>query len=173
MLARMALRSAFADVMAALPRDLEGAIKPELLQCYLEINTGVCKDVDEVRRDLQGKIDAVRHAAARHDLRLFWGGTHPFSRWQDQEVTPNERYLEPHRPAPGNGPAARHLRPARPRGGRLGRQGHHDLRPDHAAPADSSWPSRPTVRSGRAATPACIRSALKVMETLPTAGLPP
>ncbi len=89
----MALSSAFADVMSALPRDLEGAIKPELLQCYLEINTGVCMDVDEVRRDLQGKIDAVRLAAARHDLRLFWGGTHPFSKWQDQEVTPNERYL--------------------------------------------------------------------------------
>ena len=29
---------------------------------------------------------------ARQDLRLFWSGTHPFSRWQDQEVTPNERY---------------------------------------------------------------------------------
>jgi carboxylate-amine ligase len=26
-------------------------------------------------------------------MRLFWGATHPFSRWQDQEVTPNERYL--------------------------------------------------------------------------------
>ncbi len=89
----MALRSAFADVMASLPRHLEGAIKPELLQCYLEINTEICKDVDEVRRDLQGKIDAVRQAAAQRDLRLYWGGTHPFSRWQEQEVTPNERYL--------------------------------------------------------------------------------
>ena len=79
--------------MASLPRHLEGAIKPELLQCYLEINTEICKDVDEVRRDLQGKIDAVRQAAAQQDLRLYWGGTHPFSRWQEQEVTPNERYL--------------------------------------------------------------------------------
>lgn len=89
----MALRSAFADVMASLPSHLEGTIKPELLQCYLEINTGICKDVDEVRRDLQGKIEAVRRAAAQQDLRLYWGGTHPFSMWQEQEVTPNERYL--------------------------------------------------------------------------------
>lgn len=89
----MALRSAIADVLAALPRELEGSIKPELLQCYLEINTGICDHVDEVRQDLEAKIDAVRHAATRHDLRLYWGATHPFSRWQDQEVTPNDRYL--------------------------------------------------------------------------------
>jgi glutamate---cysteine ligase / carboxylate-amine ligase len=88
----MALRSAIADVLAAVPRELEGSIKPELLQCYLEINTGVCDNVDEVRRDLTGKIDVVRAAAARHDLRLYWGATHPFSRWEDQEVTPNDRY---------------------------------------------------------------------------------
>ena len=62
------------------------------MQCYLEINTKVCNDVDEVRLDLEQKLHAVREIVARHDLRLFWSGTHPFSRWQDQEVTPNERY---------------------------------------------------------------------------------
>jgi glutamate---cysteine ligase / carboxylate-amine ligase len=89
----MALRSAISDVLASVPRELEGSVKPELLQCYLEINSGVCHNVDEVRQDLGGKIDAVRQAAARHDLRLYWSATHPFSRWQDQLVTPNERYL--------------------------------------------------------------------------------
>jgi glutamate---cysteine ligase / carboxylate-amine ligase len=89
----MALRSAIADVLEALPADRRDSIKPELLQCYLEINTGVCQDVDQVGRDLEGKIEGVRLAAARHDLRIYWSGTHPFSRWQDQEVTPNDRYL--------------------------------------------------------------------------------
>src|SRR5262249_14104422 len=87
------LRSAISDVLAALPRELEGAVKPELLQCYLEINTGICRDVDDVRHDLERKIEAVRQAAARHDVRLYWAATQPFSRWQDQEVTPNEGYL--------------------------------------------------------------------------------
>ncbi len=89
----MALRSAVADVLAEIPADLEGSIKPELLQCYLEINTGICADVAEVRQDLARKLDAVRAAAARRGLCLYWGATHPFSRWQDQEVTPNERYF--------------------------------------------------------------------------------
>jgi carboxylate-amine ligase len=89
----MSLRSAISDVLASLPGELEGSIKPELLQCYLEINTGICHGVDDVGHDLQGKIEAVRRAAAGHGIRLYWAATHPFSRWQDQEVTPNERYL--------------------------------------------------------------------------------
>jgi glutamate---cysteine ligase / carboxylate-amine ligase len=88
----MALRSAIAEVLSALPPELEGSIKPELLQCYLEINTGICADVDAVRQDLEHKIAVVRQAAARHDLRLYWAATHPFSRWQDQDVTPDDRY---------------------------------------------------------------------------------
>jgi glutamate---cysteine ligase / carboxylate-amine ligase len=88
----MALRSAISEVLAEIPDELQGAVKPELLQCYLEINTKVCNNVDEVRSDLEEKIRVVREAAARHDLRLFWSATHPFSRWQDQEISPNERY---------------------------------------------------------------------------------
>ncbi len=89
----MALRSAIADVLAAIPAEEKAAIKPELLQCYLEINTGVCRDVDEVGRDLAAKVEVVRQAAARNDVMIYWSGTHPFSKWQDQNVTPNDRYL--------------------------------------------------------------------------------
>jgi carboxylate-amine ligase len=89
----MCLRSGIAEIMAALPAELEGAVKPELLQCYLEINTKICQDVAEVHRDLQEKLRAVQELAGRQDILLFWSATHPFSRWQDQEVTPNERYL--------------------------------------------------------------------------------
>ncbi|HZW32604.1 MAG TPA: YbdK family carboxylate-amine ligase [Isosphaeraceae bacterium] len=89
----LSLRSGIADILAALPAELEGAVKPELLQCYLEINTKICQDVGEVHRDLQEKIRAVQEIAGRQGMLLFWSATHPFSRWQDQEVTPNERYL--------------------------------------------------------------------------------
>jgi carboxylate-amine ligase len=79
-------------VLEALPAELMHSVKPELMQCYLEINTGICRDVAAVERDLAAKVRAVQHAASRLGLRLFWSGTHPFSAWQDQEVTPNERY---------------------------------------------------------------------------------
>jgi carboxylate-amine ligase len=79
-------------VLEALSPDLMQSVKPELMQCYLEINTGICRDVAAVERDLSAKVRAVQQAASRLGLRLFWSGTHPFSVWQDQEVTPNERY---------------------------------------------------------------------------------
>jgi carboxylate-amine ligase len=88
----MALRSGVADVLAAVPGEYLDSVKPEMMQCYLEINTGVCPDVAAVGRDLAGKVRAVQGAAASRGLRLFWGATHPFSHWQDQEVTPTERY---------------------------------------------------------------------------------
>src|SRR5262249_49365977 len=88
----LALKSGVSEVLASLSPKLEGSVKPELFQCYLEINTGVCRDVTEGERDLSARIKADEAAPARHGMLLFWGGTHPFSRWQDQEVTPTERY---------------------------------------------------------------------------------
>src|SRR5262249_5353690 len=88
----MALRSGIADVLAGLPRGLQGAVTPELMQCYLEINTAVCHEVAAIEKDLTGKLRAVQEAAGRLGLRLFWSGTHPFSHWRDQQITPNDRY---------------------------------------------------------------------------------
>jgi carboxylate-amine ligase len=88
----MGLRSCAGEILESLPPELQGAVKPELFQCYLEINTGICQDVREVELDLTEKILIVQEAARAQGLRLFWGATHPFSPWQDQLVTPNERY---------------------------------------------------------------------------------
>jgi carboxylate-amine ligase len=88
----LALRSAIMPVLAALPEPLQASVKAELMQSYLEINTGVCRTVADVERDLVAKVRVVQEIAGRLGLRLFWSGTHPFSPWQHQEVTPNERY---------------------------------------------------------------------------------
>jgi glutamate---cysteine ligase / carboxylate-amine ligase len=88
----MALRSSATQLLSEVPAELKHSIKPELLQCYIELNTKVCQDVAEVEADLAEKLVVVNEIARRHDLRLFWGGTHPFSRWQDQDVSPDERY---------------------------------------------------------------------------------
>ncbi len=90
----MALRSGAPQILAGLPGELAGSVKPEIFQCIIEIITAVCGDVAEVKRDLAGKIGAVAEVARGHNLRLFWSGTHPFSPWQSQDVTSNERYLD-------------------------------------------------------------------------------
>jgi carboxylate-amine ligase len=68
--------------------------KPELMQCVLEINTDVCETIVQAERDLRGKISTVEAACDELGLRLWWGATHPFSSWQEQRITPDERYLK-------------------------------------------------------------------------------
>ena len=55
----MALRSEVTQILAELPADLEGSVKPELFQCYIEINTKVCESVADAERDLAEKIEVV------------------------------------------------------------------------------------------------------------------
>ncbi len=59
----MALRSSAADILNELPANLQDSVKPELLQCYVEINTEVCQDVGEVEADLVHKIEVVNEIA--------------------------------------------------------------------------------------------------------------
>jgi carboxylate-amine ligase len=68
--------------------------KAELMQCVLEINTAVCRTIPDAERDLREKISVVENACDALGLRLWWGGTHPFSRWGEQNITPDARYLQ-------------------------------------------------------------------------------
>jgi carboxylate-amine ligase len=68
--------------------------KPELMQCVLEINTSVCETIGDADRDLRNKLAIVESACDAVGLRLWWGATHPFSTWQEQRITPDDRYLQ-------------------------------------------------------------------------------
>ncbi|MCZ6675168.1 MAG: carboxylate-amine ligase [Verrucomicrobia bacterium] len=90
----MALKSGVTQILEAMDEVDSEWIKPELMQCYMEINTGICHTVADVRTDLAGKLRLLNDAAERLDTRLFWAGTHPFSPWYDQQITPNDRYFQ-------------------------------------------------------------------------------
>jgi carboxylate-amine ligase len=95
----MALASAYGLVNARLTaeghQDTEVTrYKPELMQCVLEINTDVCETIGEAERDLTEKLRIVQAATDALGLRLWWGATHPFSQWSEQHITPDERYLQ-------------------------------------------------------------------------------
>src|SRR3954465_3680677 len=68
--------------------------KHELLQSTIEIITGVCTTVGEAKADLAGTLAEVVDAADRHGLGLMCAGTHPFTDWQTQQISPKERYLQ-------------------------------------------------------------------------------
>ncbi len=66
--------------------------KHELLQCTLEIITGVCGTVAEACADLRETVKTVQDIAAQRNVGVLCAGTHPFSHWIDQAITPNPRY---------------------------------------------------------------------------------
>lgn len=68
--------------------------KPELLACTVEVITGICESVAEVRADLSETVQRVSDAAARHELGILCAGTHPISNWAGQQITPNPRYQQ-------------------------------------------------------------------------------
>lgn len=74
--------------------DLNGApgYKHELLECTIEVITDVCPTVGEVRRDLGAKVERLIEAADGYGYRVLCAGTHPFSAWADQTVSPDPRY---------------------------------------------------------------------------------
>ena len=72
----------------------EGRFKPELLQSVVEVATNVAGSVDEAIDDLKGLRARLREAAAEQDALIASAGTHPFSRYEHQEVTDRPRYLE-------------------------------------------------------------------------------
>ena len=69
-------------------------VKEELLECIVEVNTNICNNVNEVRKDLKNKIAEVQEVANKNDNEIISIGTHPFARWKDQSVTNTNRYLD-------------------------------------------------------------------------------
>ena len=76
-----------------LPLDLEPWVKPELLQCCVELITDVCPDVAAVERDLRAKVDSVQGLLASLGARLLPVGTHPRADWRRLSLHPDPRYL--------------------------------------------------------------------------------
>jgi glutamate---cysteine ligase / carboxylate-amine ligase len=70
-----------------------GEVKPELHQSIVEVGTKICRTPAEARAELKRLRKMVIDLAARKDLRVVAAGTHPFSLWTKQEITPLERYL--------------------------------------------------------------------------------
>ena len=86
------LRSHVQEILDEGKRLLKERVKPEMHQSVMEIGTGICKDVSEVRRDVTELRSEIIGLAARQGMRVASAGTHPFSNWADQLIYPDERY---------------------------------------------------------------------------------
>jgi carboxylate-amine ligase len=80
------------EEIALVPGEEHPKAKHELLESTVEVITGVCSTVAEAREDLAGTVKDVQAAAARRNLGVMCSGTHPFTDWSTQQISPNTRY---------------------------------------------------------------------------------
>jgi carboxylate-amine ligase len=89
----MNLVNAYDQLVERLPGGVGERFKSEIIQSVLEINTEVCESVRQAEAELRGRLAVVEAAADAIELDLWWGGLHPFALCRDQEITREERYL--------------------------------------------------------------------------------
>jgi len=68
-------------------------IKPELHRSVVEVGSTVCRTPAELREEVVRLRRMVHELASKSGLAIVAAGTHPFSSWLDQEITPLERYV--------------------------------------------------------------------------------
>lgn len=67
-------------------------LKPELHQSVVEVGSPICQTPADARAEIVRLRRLVSDHVAESGLRIVAAGTHPFSSWMKQEITPLERY---------------------------------------------------------------------------------
>jgi glutamate---cysteine ligase / carboxylate-amine ligase len=86
------LRSHVSELLASSAPMLGDQIKREMHQSIVEVGTRICGDVRELREEIFRNRRELASAAERVGLAVAAAGTHPFSRWEDQIISPGVRY---------------------------------------------------------------------------------
>ena len=86
-----AVRTLLAD---AEELELPGLLKTELFASVVELNTRPCETAAEALESLRALREAAAEIAERHGLRLAAAGSHPVARPEEQEIVPEQRYLD-------------------------------------------------------------------------------
>ncbi len=80
-------------LIAAVKDDIKGGeVKHDITESMLEIATGVCQNIDQAAAQFSVMQQSILRAAAEQHIQICGGGTHPFQKWQRQEVCDDERY---------------------------------------------------------------------------------
>jgi glutamate---cysteine ligase / carboxylate-amine ligase len=86
------LRSYITQILEEGRLVLREQVKPELHQSIVEVGSNVCQTPAELREELVRLRRTIMELAGKNGLRIAAAGTHPFSSWMHQDITPMERY---------------------------------------------------------------------------------
>jgi carboxylate-amine ligase len=87
------------DLRAHIQQILDGSrltlkehVKAEMHQSMVELGTEICSCIGHAREQVTELRTSLALLAAQAGLKIASAGTHPFSHWRDQLITPDERY---------------------------------------------------------------------------------
>jgi carboxylate-amine ligase len=81
-------------ILDAVPAEIPGMVKPELMQSVLEIATEPCATVSDAGEQLAELRRVVRRVAGELGLAIGAAGTHPAALYEDQLIVDRDRYKE-------------------------------------------------------------------------------
>ncbi|WP_417370127.1 carboxylate-amine ligase [Gelidibacter japonicus] len=82
------------QIVSKAEKILNDQVKAEMHQAVVEVGTNICQDIHEAREDLTHLRKSVSDIANSLGFKIGAAGTHPFTKWQTQLITPNPRYDE-------------------------------------------------------------------------------
>jgi carboxylate-amine ligase len=85
------LRSHVSEMLEEGRMVLGEQVKPEMIQAQIEVGTGICRNIQEARRDITRLRSIVSGLARKQGLAIVAASTHPISQWNEQEI-----YDDPH-----------------------------------------------------------------------------
>src|SRR5579862_386218 len=90
--ATVELRSHVLQLVSEASPDIVEQVKHEMHQSIVETGSKICESVGELRIEMHRTRGELVAAAERAGLQVAAAGTHPFSSWIDQVISPGERY---------------------------------------------------------------------------------
>ena len=79
-------------ISSAAARGVGDLVKQVMHQSIVETGTKICENVSELRLEMHRTRSELVMAAESTGLQVAAAGTHPFSSWIDQVISPGERY---------------------------------------------------------------------------------
>ncbi|MDO8967442.1 MAG: carboxylate-amine ligase [Algoriphagus sp.] len=86
------LRSHMSKIVEGGKITLKEQVKAEMHQSVVEVGTNICQNVAEARREVSLLRNKIFELASAQGLVVGASSTHPFAKWQDQEITDDPRY---------------------------------------------------------------------------------
>lgn len=73
---------------------LNDQVKAEMHQAVVEVGTNICNDIQDAKAQITHLRKSISNFAGDLGFKIGAAGTHPFSKWETQLITPNPRYDE-------------------------------------------------------------------------------